>query len=72
MLKVKDAIYVLDPKFVNVMGTYIRAYSEAQTKTTKLGIHIQIGFCLGLKIAVDYLRPNWNENIHLKASRGKF
>ena len=68
--QVKDAIYVLDPKFVNVMGTYLRGYSETQTKTTKLGNKKnadRVGF---INIAADYLRPNWNENIHFKVTRG--
>jgi len=55
-MKVKDAIYVLDPKFATVLGTYLRIYSELQTKDTKL--------------VQDYLRPNWNENIFFKSIKG--
>jgi len=55
-LTIKDAIYVLDPKFSSVVGTYLKLSSEHQSKSTNL--------------VTDYLRPNWNEHMYFTASRG--
>lgn len=55
---IKDAIYVLDPKFSNAIGTYLMIKTSDKMYKTK--------------ICFEYLKPCWNENVILQVGQENY